>query len=438
MKSTRICVLIVISILSFPVLSQDTLKVSKSEILNLATQQNLQLKVAESSLASAKADFRQSNALFLPSISASHTAMTTTNPLMAFGSKLNQEILTASDFDPNRLNNPDRINNFATRIEVLQPIINIDGWNERKAAKARMQAFEYQNERTKEYLQLEVAQAYMQLQLAYSATQVLEKANSTVMANLKLVQDYFTQGLLQKTDVLDVQVRANTVANQLQFAKSNVKNASDYLAFLMGETSANYVYMPTETLDKNMQLQEQTLQLSENRKDILALNKSTEAYEKMWASSKMQFLPKLNAFGTYELYDREVFSMGASGYTIGAQLSWNVFDGYKSIGKLEKNKAELEKNKFESAQYKAQSQLEINKTFRQVQDAEFKVKNTKLALEQAQESYTIKNNRFKQGLEKTSDVLIAESQMAEREMNHLQAIFEYNVAQYYLNFLTQN
>lgn len=438
MKSKRIYVLITISILSFPVLSQDTLKVSKSEILNLATQQNLQLKVAESSLASAKADFRQSNALFLPSISASHTAMTTTNPLMAFGSKLNQEILTASDFDPNRLNNPDRINNFATRIEVLQPIINIDGWNERKAAKAKMQSFEYQHERTKEHLQFEVAQAYMQLQLAYSATQVLEKANSTVMANLKLVQDYFAQGLLQKTDVLDVQVRANTVANQLQYAKSNVKNTSDYLAFLMGETSANYVYMPTETLDKNMQLQEQTLQLSENRKDILALNKSTEAYEKMWASSKMQFLPKLNAFGTYELYDSEVFRMGASGYTIGAQLSWNVFDGYKSIGKLEKNKAELEKIIFESAQYKAQSQIEINKTFRQVQDAEYKVKNTKLALEQAQESYTIKNNRFKQGLEKTSDVLMAESQMAEREMNHLQAIFEYNVAQYYLNFLTQN
>jgi hypothetical protein len=30
---------------------------------------------------------------------------------------------------------------------------------------------------------------------------------------------------------------------------------------------------------------------------------STEAYQKMLQSSKMTFLPRLNAFGSYELYD---------------------------------------------------------------------------------------------------------------------------------------
>jgi hypothetical protein len=39
---------------------------------------------------------------------------------MAFGSKLNQATITASDFNPEILNNPDRTTNFATKIEVLQ------------------------------------------------------------------------------------------------------------------------------------------------------------------------------------------------------------------------------------------------------------------------------------------------------------------------------
>jgi hypothetical protein len=55
-----------------------------------------------------QADYRQSNSLFLPSITASHTAIATNNPLMAFGSKLNQATITASDFNPEILNNPDR------------------------------------------------------------------------------------------------------------------------------------------------------------------------------------------------------------------------------------------------------------------------------------------------------------------------------------------
>jgi hypothetical protein len=64
-----------------------------------------------------------------------HTAIATNNPLMAFGSKLNQATITASDFNPEILNNPDRTTNFATKIEVLQPIINVDGlktWHEQR------------------------------------------------------------------------------------------------------------------------------------------------------------------------------------------------------------------------------------------------------------------------------------------------------------------
>ena len=87
--------------------SQDTLTISKKEIGQKALAKNLQLKIANENFKSAQADYRQSNALYLPSITASHTAISTTNPLMAFGSKLNQEILSASDFNPALLNDPE-------------------------------------------------------------------------------------------------------------------------------------------------------------------------------------------------------------------------------------------------------------------------------------------------------------------------------------------
>jgi outer membrane protein TolC len=422
---------------SFFGFSQDTLAISKSELYQKLSEKNLQIKIAEKTYQSAKADYNQSNALFLPNINVSHTGISTTNPLMAFGSKLNQEILTMADFNPALLNNPAKTQNFATKFEIQQPLINVDGLFERKAAKSKMEAFQLQSERTKEYLELEVSKAYMQLQLAYRAVKVLEKANTTGKANLKLVDNYFKQGMLQKTDLLNVQVRVNEIANQLQYAKSNVQNASDYLAFLLNEDSNGKIYKPSEELDNTIVIEEINTSLSDNRKDIQAMSKSSEAYAKMLQSSKMAFLPRLNAFGSYELYDQNFLGTAAKGYLVGAQLSWNVFDGYKSIGKFQKAKAESQKADVEKDQYKKQSQLELNKINRQLKDAENKVNLSQLALEQSQEAYRIRQNRFTQGLEKTTDLLQSETQMIQKELEHLQSVFEYNFTKQYLQFLTK-
>ena len=417
--------------------SQDTLTISKSDLKQKLSEKNLQLKIAEKNYQSAKADYRQSNALFLPNVAMSYTGMSTTNPLMAFGSKLNQEILTQSDFNPALLNDPKATQNFATKIEIQQPLLNVDGIFGRQAAKAKMEAFQLQTQRTQEYLELEVSKAYMQLQLAYKAVTVLTKAETTAKANLKLVDNYFKQGLLQKTDVLNVQVRVNDISNQLQYAKSNVQNASDYLAFLLNEDTQGKTFKPSEELDNTIQVEAINSQLSENRKDIQAMDKSSEAYQKMMVMSKMNFLPRLNAFGSYEMYDSQFLGTAAKGYLVGAQLSWNVFDGYKSIGKYDKAKADFQKATIETEQYKKQSQLELNKTNRQLKDAENKVSLSQLAFEQSQEAYRIRQNRFTQGLEKTTDLLTAETQMIQKELEHLQAVFEYNFTQQYLQFLTK-
>ena len=137
------------------------------------------------------------------------------------------------------------------------------------------------------------------------------------------------------------------------------------------------------------------------------------------------------------MYDDNLFGTSAKGYLIGAQLSWNLFDGFKNIGKTQKAKAEFQKATLETENFKKQSQLELNKTNRQLIDAENKVNLSKLAFEQSQEAFRIRENRFAQGLEKTTDLLLSETQMAQKELEHLQAIFEYNFTKDYLQFLTK-
>ncbi|WP_213522008.1 TolC family protein [Nonlabens sp.] len=430
---------IIFIILSFAtllqVLAQETILISKEEVALKVIENNNSIKISQQEFMEAKANFNQTKAVFLPNITASHTGIITTNPLMAFGSKLNQGILTQNDFNPDLLNNPDRVQNFATVVEVQQPLINLDGLYQRKAARASMEAMSLKRQRTEEYFSFEVEKAYMQLQLAYKGVAVLEKAEKASRATLKLAQDRFKQGYLQRADVLNIEVRVTEVQNQLQNAQSNVQNTSNYLSFLMND-EGYVVYQPSDRLAvQTITVKEHDF--SENRSDIRAMHLATTAYEAANKADQMAFLPRLNAFGSYELYDDNLFQASANGYIVGAQLSWDLFKGSQRIGQTQKSKATLEKSKLEYEQYISQSKLELQKALRMLTDAGNRLKLSELALEQSQESLRIRTNRFKEGLEKTSDLLGAETQFAQKQMEYYQTIFEFNYAQAYLAFLTK-
>lgn len=430
------CVIISILFLGKLLAAQEATPISQNIFFEKLRQANLQGKIADRNYESAKADVTQASSLFLPSISASFTGINTNSPLMAFGTKLNQKSVAMQDFDPTLLNNPDAINNFNTKFEVLQPLINLDGFYGRKAAIAKSEAYKFQALRTKEYLELEGYKAYLQLQLTYKAVEVLERASKTSDENLKLVENYFKQGMVQKSDLLNVMVRVNEVKNQYQMMLSNIKNASNYISFLMNE-SANTIYKPMESIDTIMQASQFSVVLNPERKDIQAIEKSTLAYQNMSKMNTFSLIPRINAFGTYELNDRKLLGFGASNYLIGVQMAWNIFDGNKTFSKIQKSKIDYLKAKEEGELYKSQNQLELNKTIRQLGDAERKAKTSELAFEQSAEVFKIRRNRFQQGLEKTSDILMAETQMYQKELEYLQSVFEFNFTKKYLEFLTK-
>ncbi|WP_324720833.1 TolC family protein [Salinimicrobium sp. HB62] len=436
MKRTRTLYLIPLLFFGMLLQAQETVSIGKEEVLERVQDNNRQLKLSQQEFLAARAQYRQTNAVFLPNISVSHTGMTTNNPLMAFGSKLNQESVTQDDFNPARLNDPDRIDNFATKVEVQQPLVNLDGFWQRGAAKKKMQATELQSLRTGDHMKLETEKAYMQLQLAYKAVTVLEQALETAQANLRLAENNFKQGYLQRSDVLAVEVRVTEVNNQLQYARSNVQNASDYLMFLMGE-SMDVVLLPKDSLNVEMYAVNAPA-LPGDRADIKAMELATEARKKMYTASKMSFLPRLNAFGSYELYDDEIFQGDANGYIAGVALTWDLFDGSKRFGKTQQSKAEFKQAQYELEQHIQQSQLELNRAIRALQDAENKLELTQLALEQSKEALRIRNNRYEQGLEKTTDLLGAETQYSEKQLEYYQTVYEYNSAVAYLEFLTSS
>ena len=426
---------VIMCLLPSMVFAQQTVPISKAEVLEKVTNQNNKLKIGEQEVSSAKGDFNQTNAIFLPNISTSYTGMATNSPLMAFGFKLNQAVVAQEDFNPANLNNPSKTNMFTTTFEVQQPIINIDGVFQRKAAKAKWEATRLQLERMGDYLSLETERAYMQLQLAYKSVDVLEEALKAAKENLNLANNSLKQGYLQHSDVLTVEIRVAEVENQLQYAKSNVINISEYLAVLMNEEIAG-VYKPTDSLDIALSLISDE-HISNNRADIKAMQFASEAYRQSYKADKMSFLPRLNAFGSFELYDDQIFSADANAYLVGVSLTWDIFQGSKRVGKTQKSRAQYTKANLELEEYKSESQLELNKAKRMFLDAKNNLKLTELALQQSEEALRIRTNRFKEGLEKTTELLMAETLYSQKQLEYFNTVFQHNYALAYLEFLTK-
>ena len=156
----------------------------------------------------------------------------------------------------------------------------------------------------------------------------------------------------------------------------------------------------------------------------------------MIKSSKMNFMPRLNAFSSYQLNDKRLFGSNANAYVAGIQLSWNIFNGNRTRNTISQQRLEKEKIAKQLAQQKSEAQLQVNHARRQLSDATFFMRQQQLAIEQAAEALRVLQNRYMQGLVKTTDVLMAQTQLSQQKIGYVHAVFNYNLAVVSLKFLT--
>ena len=434
MKKLLPGLLIFIFFFSETTLAQEEVPLSLHEAVESTLANNKEIVLAKLQEESALAKFKQTNAVFLPQINVSYTGVSSNNPLNAFGFKLQQQSITPADFNPELLNNPSNTRNFMTKAEWLQPILNMDMVYMRRAAQEETTIYALKTTRTKEYLTFEVQKAYAQLQLAYQAKVVMEETLQTVNAIYTATNNRFEKGFLQKSDLLNVQVQVNGTESQLSQAASNVQDASDYLSLLMNKpTGTRYL---VNTIDSVTLVGDLTLQLPENRAHFQAMQTAVAAHDMMISSGKMAYLPKLNAFAEYLLNDEDAFGFGSNSYLVGAQLSWTLFNGMTTRNKIEEHKIERSKTATQLQYQRDQSQLELNKSIRQLQDARFALHQSETAVQQATEALRILQNRYEQGLATTNDLLQSQTSLAQQKLNQAHAIFNFNTTYAYLQFLT--
>lgn len=409
-----------------------TKSLALEDAIQVAIQQNKQIAMSKADVAIANANYKQSEAIWLPQVNMSHTAYSTNNPLNVFGFKLQQGNVQQADFNPALLNNPSDFSNYNTQITLQQPIINPDAIYMRKAAKLQTGMYEAMSTRTVEAIKMQVIQQYLLLEFAYQYEAVTKEGLKTIQAIYKLTNDRFAQGMMQKSDLLNVEVQVKAAEVQNSQAKSQIEIVSDQLSGLMhSDKGVVYTIMPYELDTVN----ESSDAVSMQRADIKAMSTALDSYEMMIKGTKLGLAPKINGFANYNINDNTLGVNGDKSYIAGLQLSWDIFKGNQVKHKSAAQKFEKIKMQEQLNSQLEQGSIEIRKTKRTIQDAEYKIKQQVTSVEQADESLRILKNRYEQGLVSTNDVLIAQTQLSEQKLKLAQARLEQKAAINYLSFL---
>lgn len=421
--------------LGLSIQAQNSPYLTVDKAVEIAVKNNSNVKMSDLDGKVANANYHQTDAVFLPQVTVGYTALTTNNPLNAFGFLLQQESVTAMDFDPAKLNKPGSSQNYSTQVEAKLPLLNMDMIYARKGAKANEEVYKYKAERTKEYIEFEVRKAYTQLQMSYQARDILQKSLEDVKQIHQSVSNFYDQGLVQKSDVLNAQVQVNTIETALAKAESNIHNTSDGLRLLMGLETNNDAYT-TDSLSQQISLY-QDRQLSSSRSDIMALNKAVDATNMMVKLSQMAFLPRINAFSSYGLNDSKAFRFRNDSYLVGINLSWAIFSGNQNRSKMKSAQFQQDRMQEELSLHIKKEQLELDKTKRDLNDSQIEINKQRASVEQADEALRILVNRHREGLASTTDLLMAQAQLSQQKLLLSQSIMSYNITEAYLNFLSK-
>ena len=403
------------------------------DAIKMALDQNRQIELAKKDEQIAQSQFKQTEAIWLPQVNFSYSAFTSNQPLSAFGFKLQQAQIQQADFNPAILNKPGATSNVLTQLSVQQPLYNPDLAYMRKAAAKQTEIYAFTTQKTQEAITMQVTNACLQLEFSYEVVKVLEDALKTVRDIYRFTNDRYQQGLLQKSDLLNVEVQVKAAETSLAEAKSQIITVSDQLALLMN-SPRGIVYKTVPVAIEDAAGVMDTVPAA--RADIKAMKTAVAAYDLSIKSTKMSMLPKLNGFANYQFNDKKLFGFGANAYMAGVQVSWDIFKGNQSKNKMATQ--ELEKSKLQQQLQNnlEQGSVEIRKTARQLADINYRISQQSLAVASSAEALRIVQNRYTQGLVNTTDVLQAQTLHAQQKMLYAQALFMKKTTITYLNFLT--
>jgi outer membrane protein TolC len=396
--------------------------------IDAAIEANLRLRQSQDEIEAAKAVKKARTTEFFPTLNARYGYIRRDSPTtQALGVPPGQIV--------DVLVNPEDEYNFVTSFN--QPIFT--GFallNQYKIASLGLDVAEFLEKITRQNVILDAKNAYYSVLKTQKLVDVARDTVRQISAQKDVAENMYQVGMSPLNDLLQSQVqlanakqRMITAQNNLDIAKSQFNtllrrpvnspvNIADILDYRPFEYNIDYCLTQAEA----------------NRVEIQVADLEVQIAEKDYQLSQRDYYPTVNLTGTWTHRGTDWDVNGGEGigdkefWDIRATASWNFWEwGRTTYGAREKL-SRLSQSKSRKDEISDNINLEVKQAYLKTTESEKNITTIEKAIEQAKENLRITEERYKEQVSTTTDVLVAQTLLTDTMTNYYNALYDYKIA----------
>lgn len=406
--------------------------------LEILETNNLEIKTAALDVQSAQNDTSMAKGYNFGSLELSQSAMRSNDAGNAFGFKLSSRQASFNDFgfdeflgqmsglpgnaqqllatQPKNLNYPDYQNYYQTKLTYMVPVFvggKLSAYSD--IAQKMEQIKKLDAEQMKTEKRYELRKSYYDMALLQSSIDHMKTIHKNIATLERTTQMMVQEGYAKKVDLLEVEAKKANVERSLTEMEANKKLLYHYLSFLLN-TPVTEIELPANDYPASSISENDVLT---NNTDLKKASQGLEIRDRMVDVAYAPFLPQVGAFAEASSADDTFLGNfnDHKAYTVGAKLSWNLFNGGVDKNALEKAKIEKLKTATQVELAKKGITLQYDKIRTEIESLNAQVNSLEKELKLADQIYQNYESRYHEHLASMSDVIIKQSQQIEKILN---------------------
>ena len=398
-----------------------TQPISLEEAVELAYRNNPDLQVAELELQQSQAALREAQADRLPTVSVNGTlqGQDTTETSSSFVGGVLQtessESLGAS---------------LSAQIDVVYNLFSSGGRAASiRAAEEQVKFNELDVERRREDLRVNTANEYYDLQTAIESIRINQAFLEEAERNLRDTSLREEVGVGTRFDVLRAEVQVANARQDLVNAQRDRQVAQRTLARRLNvPPSLTITTVPVEVAGNwPLTLEESIVLAYQNRAELEQQLAQRDINEQLRRSELSVLGPQVDLFATYQTSDILTQDGGfEDNYQFGARVAWTLYEGGAARARAQQRELEIEIAESNFEETRNTIRLGVESAYFNLQSNFTNIETARLAADQAQEALDLAILRFDAGVGTQLEILEAQSELTDAEVNLVQAVVGYN------------
>lgn len=394
---------------------------SLEDALRKAWSQQAGLQAGQAMVEKAQAEAEANKALRLPTLTAAAGVTRTDEPMMAFGTKLNQARISQMDFMPQALNHPDPITGYGASLTLRQPLYaggRLDA--AARAGKDMAEAETAAQAHRRQQVALAVVQAYFGTQMAEQGVRFAEDTLKQARETERFVQSRVDQGLMLKSEGDRAKAfRAQSEAGLME-ARQRLASARSGLALLMGEPSAE------ASLSTPLEADLQNVPAEAGVRQDLQAARFQEAAAREGLKAQQGLLKPEVGISLTAGTARKSWSEGGNWTSASLGATWTF--SFAETRRVQASRAAVRAAELNRTWQEKQAEREVGEAQRAVETAQARMAYAKVAVEASESVRTIRTARHREGLLPLVEVMDAETGLSGARTMLLNSELEWRVS----------